>query len=68
MTEAMTLKPVRYMHVTDAPIVLRDNDILQGEHIRMGGTLIGRVLFTSLTAVVCEGNNISIIGNYIERI
>ncbi len=62
------LKPVRYIHVSDAPITLRDNDMLENEHIRIGGTLIGRVLFTTLTAVVCEGRNIGIVGNYIERI
>ncbi len=61
------MKPKRYVHVTDSPITLKRGEDLDGEHIVIGGTLIGRVLFTELIGVIALGDNI-ITNNYIERL
>ena len=49
------------IHVTDAPIMLRDGDRLVGKHIVLGGSTFGRVLFTEPPiAILVVGQNVRI--------
>jgi hypothetical protein len=60
--------PTTYVHVTDAPRYVHDNEIVDGERFVLGGALHGRVLFTYACALEVIGLNVTIQNCLFERI
>lgn len=56
-----------YIHVTDAPIILRDGDSLIDQHVIGGGSRYGRILF-DLVLVEVAGEGVTITDNHFEVI
>jgi hypothetical protein len=54
-----------YIHVSDNPITLGDNDSLRDSDIHVVGTTYGRFIFKEplRSAIVARGNNITITNN-----
>jgi hypothetical protein len=47
-------------HISDPPMLLRSNDVLEDTHFIGTGTAYGRVLFTETTMVEASGENITV--------
>lgn len=55
--------------MTDAPIKLGTGDTLEGKHVVVGGSLIGRVLFwesPTMVEIAQDASNVAIINNYFD--
>lgn len=49
-----------FVGVVDPPRVLRDGDIVDGEMFVLQAVSYGRVLFTSVTALLCVGHGVTV--------